>query len=69
MVNRRLLASPDEWFTQTGVAFFLRYALLVKVDKDEAYATIVRHGDLWTAEAKKSLVEKLPKPILALSMK
>ena len=56
-----LLASPDERFTQTGVAWFLRYALLVKDDKDEAYAMIVRHGDLWTTEAKKSLVEKLPK--------
>ena len=56
-----LLASPEERFTQTGIAWVLRYALLEPEDRDATLAMIVRHGDLWTVEAKKSLLEKLHK--------
>jgi hypothetical protein len=56
-----LTTSPEERFTQTGVAWALRYALLENLDKQEAMDMIVRHGSLWNAEAKKSLAEKLNK--------
>jgi len=56
-----LLASPHERFTQTGVAWVLRYVLLEPTDRDEALAMIVRNGDKWTTEAKKSLTEKMHK--------
>ena len=54
-----LLASPHERFTQTGIAWVLRYTL-VQPEKDYAASMVYRHGGLWTKEAKKSLVEKLP---------
>jgi DNA alkylation repair enzyme len=56
-----LLASPKERFTQTGIAWVLRYVLLDKQDADLALDFISRHGHLWTVEAKKSLCEKLSK--------
>jgi DNA alkylation repair enzyme len=56
-----LLASPEERFTQTGIAWVLRFALLEPEDRNATLAMIVRHGDLWTVEAKKSLMEKLHK--------
>jgi hypothetical protein len=56
-----LLTSPEERFTQTGIAWVLRYALLETEDRDAALAMILRHGNLWTTEAKKSLTEKLSK--------
>lgn len=56
-----LLASPNERFTQTGVAWVLRYVLLQVNERDYAASVIRKHKDLWTPEAKKSLVEKLPK--------
>jgi len=99
--ERSLLTSPDERFTQTGIAWVLRYVLLIHPTKQslksgktnnnnrkkkktadsdddddddndnindeiideakEAMEMIVRHGPLWTMEAKKSLVEKLSK--------
>jgi hypothetical protein len=68
-----LLASPEERFTQTGCAWMLRYALTQKDDADLAMQIITRHSHLWTTEAKKSMVEKLPsshklrKQILLLS--
>jgi len=68
-----LLASPQERFTQTGCAWMLRYALTQKDDADLAFQIITRHSHLWTTEAKKSMVEKLPtthklrKQILLLS--
>jgi hypothetical protein len=55
-----LLASPQERFTQTGCAWMLRYALTQKDDADLAIQIIARHSHLWTTEAKKSMVEKLP---------
>ena len=61
--EQNLLASPDERFTQTGVSWVLRY-ILVQTEKDErTYAAdmVYRHSALWTREAKKSLVEKMPK--------
>lgn len=58
-----LLASPDERFTQTGVAWVLRYMLshqtATHAERDAAAAMVVKHGSLWTTEAKKSLTEKL----------
>ena len=58
-----LLASPDERFTQTGVAWVLRYMLsrqtATYAERDAAAAMVVKHGSLWTTEAKKSLTEKL----------
>jgi DNA alkylation repair enzyme len=56
-----LLASPNERFTQTGIAWVLRYVLLLddKQDADLALDFICRHGLLWTMEAKKSFCEKL----------
>lgn len=68
-----LLASPQERFTQTGCAWMLRYALTQKDDADLAIQIITRHSHLWTTEAKKSMVEKMPsshklrKQILLLS--
>jgi hypothetical protein len=59
--NDSLLISPDERFTQTGIAWVLRYVLLEPAEKEEALAMIRRHGSLWTTEAKKSLAEKLGK--------
>ncbi|KAL3905446.1 MAG: hypothetical protein SGARI_004457 [Bacillariaceae sp.] len=59
--EKSLLTSPDERFTQTGIAWVLRYVLLQPEEKDYAYKMIVQHGALWTKEAKKSLTEKLPK--------
>lgn len=56
-----LLLSPDERFTQTGIAWVLRYVLLEATERDEALAMICRHGSVWTNEAKKSLAEKLSK--------
>jgi hypothetical protein len=56
-----LLASSEERFTQTGIAWVLRYILLEGKEKDAAIKMIIRHGTLWTKEAKKSMVEKLPK--------
>ena len=56
-----LLISPQERFTQTGVAWVLRYVLLQKEERNEAFEMIQRHGEIWTTEAKKSLVEKLGK--------
>jgi hypothetical protein len=56
-----LLNSPEERFTQTGIAWVLRYALLETEDRDAALTMILRHGNLWTTEAKKSLTEKLSK--------
>ena len=58
-----LLCSPQERFTQTGIAWVLRYVLLLQGDDEQeaALAMICRNGSLWTTEAKKSLVEKLSK--------
>jgi len=56
-----LLASPEERFTQTGIAWVLRYSLLESLEREEAREMIVRHGSLWTTGAKKSLTEKLGK--------
>lgn len=60
-----LLASPAERFTQTGVAWVLRYRLsretATEEEREAAAAMIVAHGSLWTTEAKKSLTEKLAK--------
>ena len=56
-----LLISPQERFTQTGVAWVLRYVLLQKEERKDAFEMIQRHGEIWTTEAKKSLVEKLGK--------
>lgn len=57
-----LLTSPTERFTQTGIAWVLRYVLLLeKEERDIAVEMIVQHGSLWTMEAKKSLTEKLGK--------
>ena len=60
-----LLASPTERFTQTGVAWVLRYMLSQRTatsqERDAAAAMVVKHGSLWTTEAKKSLTEKLAK--------
>jgi hypothetical protein len=58
-----LLASPTERFTQTGVAWVLRYVLspqtATKSERQAASAMVLKHGALWTTEAKKSLTEKL----------
>ncbi|KAG7344585.1 DNA alkylation repair enzyme [Nitzschia inconspicua] len=59
--ERSLLASPNERFTQTGIAWVLRYMLLGDEEKDMTLKMIVDHGPLWTKEAKKSLTEKLGK--------
>jgi hypothetical protein len=72
-----LLQSPEERFTQTGIAWVLRYVLLEASSEEQeaARAMICRRGDVWTMEAKKSLVEKLGKKdsrraqILALGTK
>jgi DNA alkylation repair enzyme len=56
-----LLHSPKERFTQTGIAWTLRYILTNsnEQNRQEAFDMIVRHGPIWTTEAKKSLTEKL----------
>jgi hypothetical protein len=59
--ERSLLTSSNERFTQTGIAWVLRYILLEKPEKDLALEMIVKHGSLWTKEAKQSLTEKLGK--------
>jgi hypothetical protein len=56
-----LMSSPEERFTQTGIAWVLRYALLEPEDRDATLTMILRHGNFWTTEAKKSLTEKLSK--------
>ncbi|CAB9516362.1 Protein prenyltransferase alpha subunit repeat [Seminavis robusta] len=57
-----LLTSPRERFTQTGIAWVLRYVLLLpSQDGQLALDFICRHGAVWTTEAKKSFCEKLPK--------
>jgi len=56
-----LLVSPSERFTQTGVAWVLRYVLLDPEERDYAFQVVCKHRDLWNTEAKKSLFEKLPK--------
>lgn len=59
-----LTTSPTERFTQTGVAWVLRYVLIQqqeKEERDEAYEMIIRCGHLWNTEAKRSLTEKLSK--------
>lgn len=55
-----LCASPEERFTQTGVAWVLRYVLIQPTERDHAAAMIFRQGNLWSKEAKRSLAEKLP---------
>lgn len=59
--ERNLTTSPEERFTQTGVAWVLRYVLLQPEEATVAMEMIIRNGHLWTTEAKKSLVEKLNK--------
>ena len=56
-----LLAAPDERFAQTGTAWVTRYALACSDDavREHALNMVVRHGKLWTTEAKKSLVEQI----------
>lgn len=56
-----LLAAPDERFAQTGTAWVTRYALACGDDavREHALNMVVRHGKLWTTEAKKSLVEQI----------
>ena len=61
-----LLTSPSERFTQTGIAWALRYVVTApkygtQGERQEAMEMILRHGPLWTAEAKKSITEKLSK--------
>jgi len=67
--ERSLRTSPEERFTQTGVAWVLRYVLAGMQEKNEDEdddddgvmdMIVRRNGHLWTAEAKRSLVEKLP---------
>jgi len=60
-VEKCLLASPYERFTQTGCAWVLRYVLLQEQERKDAVAMIERNAVLWNAEAKNSLVEKLDK--------
>jgi hypothetical protein len=60
--QQSLLASPDdERFTQTGIAWLLRYMLVQTEDRDAALEMIVRKGHYWNVEAKRSLIEKLNK--------
>jgi hypothetical protein len=59
--ERSLIVSPDKRFTQTGIAWVLRYALIQEAEADLAMQMILRNGTLWSMEAKKSLVEKLNK--------
>jgi len=57
-----LLLSPQERFTQTGIAWVLRYVLAESREKDTSQLAlnfIFRHGSVWTTEAKKSFCEKL----------
>ena len=56
-----LVISPEERFTQTGVAWVLRYVLLQSEESKDALEMILRNGPLWNMEAKRSLVEKIPK--------
>ena len=60
-----LLASPNERFTQTGIAWVLRYMVspetATKQERKLAGDMILKHSDLWTKEARKSLTEKLTK--------
>lgn len=60
--ERSLLISPTERFTQTAIAWVLRYTLANSHETNYqkyAFDMIVRHGPLWTKEAKKSFTEKL----------
>lgn len=59
--EQSLLASPEMRFTQTGIAWVLRYVLLEQDDRDEALEMIVRHERLWNTEAKRSMTEKMRK--------
>jgi hypothetical protein len=59
--EQTLVLSPNERFTQTGVAWVLRTVLIqLEEESKEAFEMILRQGPLWTMEAKRSLVEKLP---------
>jgi hypothetical protein len=59
--ERSLVMSHEQRFTQTGVAWVLRYVLLQEADSKQAMEMILRNGSLWSTEAKKSLVKKLNK--------
>lgn len=63
--EQSLLASPTERFTQTGVAWVLRYMLsrqtATAAERQAATTMILSHPSLWNTEAKKSLTEKLAK--------
>ena len=63
--EQSLLASPTERFTQTGVAWVLRYMLsrqtATEAERHAAATMILSHPSLWNTEAKKSLTEKLAK--------
>ena len=59
--EQSLVMSPEERFTQTGVAWVLRYVLLQSEESKDAFEMILRNGPLWNMEAKRSLVEKIPK--------
>ena len=63
--EQSLLASPNERFTQTGIAWVLRYMVspetATKQERKLAGDMILKHSDLWTKEARKSLTEKLTK--------
>lgn len=59
--ERSLVVSPEQRFTQTGIAWVLRYALLQEMESDQVMQMILRNSSLWSTEAKKSLVEKLNK--------
>lgn len=62
-----LTTSPNERFTQTGIAWVLRYVLATsddqhtpaKDERDLALDFVCRHGFVWTKEAKKSFCEKM----------
>jgi 3-methyladenine DNA glycosylase AlkD len=54
-----LLASPQERFTQSGVAWVMRYVLVEEQESAEAMEMVVRNAKFWSADARKSLVEKM----------
>lgn len=59
--EQSLLLAPDERFCQTGIAWILCNVLMEPFDRDVALAMVLKHGSLWTTEAKKSLTEKMSK--------
>jgi len=60
-----LLAAPRERFAQTGTAWVTRYALACRDADVRAHALrmVTKHSDVWTTEAKKSLVEQLTRDL------